>query len=726
MDNHSRYSFVVKGLDCPDCAASLEKAIGDLDGVSNVRLSFATGSLAVDAVDESPDFRLRLEETAHGLGYDLVGDSAEQAREGTWFGRHSRIVRIAVAGALVLIGFVGRWLAPNSAIWTVAHVTATIIAGYPVARSGWAALRSARRLDMNVLMTLAAVGAIAIGEYSEAAMTMMLFGVGELLEHLASQRAQSAITSLMTLVPDKALLLSEDGERPVPTGELQIGDMIAIRPAARVPTDAVVDQGRTNVDQSAVTGESLPVSKGPGDSLYGGTVNGSGAIMARVTRRVEDSTASRIMRLVAQAQSEKAPSERLVDRFARVYTPAVLVAALLFGLLPPLLGFGPLADWGHRALVMLVVACPCALVISTPVTVASGLARAAQLGAIIKGGSHLETLGAARTVAFDKTGTITRGAPSVVGSYCLQHPTNGEQCANCLDLVAKAASIERLSEHVMAQAVVAYADDARVLGRYSRGDHVQSVPGMGIEGSVDGHMVSVGSHDYCHRDGRTVSALCTHVQQAEDGGQSVIVVNDRCCDRQCLITVDDKLREGASDVVAALRDLGIGHIVMLTGDTPASAQRMAEAAGIDTVMAQLMPEDKAGAIADLVRRKGVTVMVGDGVNDAPALAHASVGVAMGASGTDAALETADVALMHDDLRLVPFLVALGRKTIQRIRVNIAFALLIKAVFIGLALAGVATLWMAVLTDTGASLLVTANGLRMLGFRSRHYQASQTT
>jgi Cd2+/Zn2+-exporting ATPase len=467
------------------------------------------------------------------------------------------------------------------------------------------------------------------------------------------------------------------------------------------------------------------VDRTPGQEVYAGTVNGQGALTVRVTRLAADTTIARIIRMVEEAQAQKAPSQRFVDRFARIYTPLVIAVAAVVALLPPLVGwlsgagaFGALfGEWFYRALVLLVIACPCALVISTPVSIVSAIASAARAGVLIKGGAHLESLGALTVIAFDKTGTLTTGRPRVVDVRCLDHPAGvpWTQCETCRQMLADAAAVERQSEHPLARAVVAEAEAQGLPPVLAAAEEVQALTGRGVRGRVNGHSITLGTHAYIHESHPDLAdgALCDAVHAAQAAGQTVMVVRDDCCGVRGYVAVADTLRPGVRSVMSALSQVGIEHTVMLTGDNQATARAIATAAGVDDIQADLLPEQKVAAIESLLDRYGAVAMVGDGVNDAPALARASVGIAMGAAGTDTALETSDVALMADDLGKLPFAVRLSQRTRHIIRQNVALSLGIKAVFFALALAGVATLWMAVFADMGASLIVTLNGMRLL-------------
>jgi Cd2+/Zn2+-exporting ATPase len=597
-------------------------------------------------------------------------------------------------------------------------IAATVIGGFPVARAGWGTLRATRRPDMNALMTVAVIGALALGEYAESSVVVFLFSLGELLEALTMDRARGAVRALMALRPPEATRRTPQGEERVPVEALAVGDLVLIRPGERIPADGRVREGHSAVDQSPITGESLPVEKGVGDEVYAGTVNGPGALTVEVTRPASDSTLARIIHLVEEAQERRAPSQRLVDRFAAVYTPAVVAGAALVATVPPLLGLGGLADWLYRALVLLVIACPCALVISTPVAVVSGLAAAARAGILIKGGLHLEELARLRAVALDKTGTLTVGEPRLVGGQCANHVGESPQeCPECLDLLAKAAAVEARSGHPLARAVVRAAQELGVADRYGPAQRVESQPGRGVQGEVAGHAVRVGSHAYVHEGRAEEDDFCRRVDAVSARGRTAVVVEDVCCASRAYGVVADTLRPEAPAVIRALKGMGILRTVMLTGDNPAVAERVARAAGVDEFQAGLLPHQKVEAVGALLERYGTVAMVGDGVNDAPALARASVGIAMGAVGSDVALETADVALMGDDLWGLPRAVRLGRRVAAVIRQNVAFSLATKAAFLALAVAGVATLWMAVFADVGVSLLVILNGMRLMQEKS---------
>ncbi len=720
--NNKPLTLEVRDLDCPDCARSLEQAVQQLPGVATAQLDF-TASKLILTLNEGAQPVGAIQKLAESMGHRVLAPEAADPpqpaaplswRERLWRRRHD--LSTWLGGVLLLAGFWAGLLGASEAATRVLYGASIVIGGIYVALAGWQALWRGRNLDMNVLMTIAAIGAMVVGEFAEGAVTIFLFSIGELLEGYSSDRARRAIRALMKLAPAEATLLRNGAETRTPISSLRIGDRILVRPGERLPMDGRVSEGRSVIDQSPITGESVPVEKALGDEVFAGTINGNGALTVEVTRLAEDNTIARIMHLVEEAQSQRAPAQRFVDRFARVYTPTMIGLATLVAFLPPLLGLGALSVWGYRALVLLVIACPCALVISTPVTIVSSLARAARAGVLIKGGRYLEELAAVRVVAFDKTGTLTHGKPEVVAGGCSLHPTSTPDCANCQDLLAKAASIESRSEHALARAVTAHAERNGVNGRYAAGEQVRAITGLGIEGVVEGHNITVGSLAFCQRRNGLSDPLCTAAVAAEAKGYTVLVVDDMCCGSSCYFAVSDTLREGAAEAIQELRNVGVEHFALLTGDNAHTAQAIADQVGVDHVLAGLLPEGKVQSVNDLLARYGRVAMVGDGVNDAPALAAATVGIAMGAAGTDAALETADIALMGDDLAKLPFAIRLSRAALGTVRVNIAFSLGIKALFLILAVAGFSTLWMAVLADVGLSMLVTLNGMRMLRYR----------
>ena len=623
--------------------------------------------------------------------------------------RHGRLVLTIAAGIALIVALVVAQLGGPAIAVTALLAVSTIAGAWYIVPPG---VRGARRgaLDMNFLMSLAAAGAWIIGEPAEAAAVLFLFSLAELLEVWSMDRARNAIRALMVLSPAEATVVRDGEERRVPAVEIAVGDTVVVRPGERIAVDGEVIDGRSSVNQAPITGESLPVDKETGAHVFAGTINGRGALRVRSTRPHSDTTLSRIIHAVEVAQASRAPTQRFVDRFARVYTPAVVVAAALIAVGPPLAGVGEWETWIYRSLAMLVIACPCALVISTPVTIVSGLAGAARGGVLIKGGAFLEAAAATTTVCFDKTGTLTEGRPVVTEVAVLDGRTE-------VEVLRLALGVERHSEHPVAAAILEHGMRRGMSPPHSW--EFEALVGRGARARVEEGTVHVGNERLAESLGVNGDALRAVLQRFEREGKTAVVVAAESSGAGGrgdvhplgVIAIADRLRPEARAAVDALRELGIAHTVMLTGDNAETARAIAAALGIDDVRAELLPEDKVRIVRELEARGERVAFVGDGVNDAPALAAASVGVARGAAGTDVALETADVALMGDDLGKLPFAMRLSRRTLGIIRQNVAFSLAIKAVFLVLAVSGWATLWMAVAADMGASLAVVANGLR---------------
>ena len=613
----------------------------------------------------------------------------------------------ALAAGLALLGLLFsalRW--PPGA--TLAFGAAIVLGGIPVAQSAWQEVWLARSLGINTLMVIAVAGAVLIGELAEAAIVVVLFALGEALEGYAGDRARHALDSLLELAPATAFRLQADGSSlEVGVERLQIGDRVLVRPGDRVSVDGIVLSGNSAVNQAPITGESIAVEKGPGAEVFAGTINGGGALHVEVTRLAADNTLSRMIALVQEAQSRQAPIQRFVDRFARVYTPAVTVMAALVAAVPPLFLGQPFwgeSGWLMRALQMLVIACPCALVISTPVSVVSAMTNAASRGVLIKGGRYLDVLAHVKAMAFDKTGTLTEGKP--VATDVLHVCTCGECEENCG--LKYAASLEAQSSHPLAQALLAEAS-ARQLA-LSPAEGVAVLAGRGVEGRVNGAHVTVASHTHFDERFPHQPDICQKADELAAQGKTVVMIQHggEVCG---LFGVADQPRDDSQPVLAALKRLHI-HTVMLTGDNTTVANEIGRRVGVEQVSAELLPADKMAAIEELGRQHSVVAMVGDGVNDAPALAQADVGIAMGGAGSDQAMETADIVLMGNDLSQLPFVVRLARRTRRIVGGNIGFALGVKAIVFALALTGQASLWLAILADVGASVAVILNGMRL--------------
>ncbi len=764
----------ITGMDCADCALKLEKGIAQLEGVTECRVNFGTAKMEIAGdLDE-----IAIAGRIQALGYGLTAPDEQygprsRRRQLLDLLRQPRNTFTLIGAGFIAVAFLLEWLAPpyawlNLPLSTMFFLTGGLFGLYFPARAGWMALRSGQGLDMNVLMTIAAVGAFAIGEYGEAATVIVFFSLGEALEGYTMERARDSIRSLTQLAPAEATVLRPcmdcqgcqgrelpDGSGPyqsgpcpwcgeheqtVPVEALAVGDRIIVKPGERIPMDGQVLSGRSAVNQAPITGESIPLEKSPGDEVFAGTINGDGALEIEVTRLAADNTLSRLIYLVEEAQAQKTPAQRFVDKFARIYTPAVVIGAALVAVGPPLLFGQPFLDpaptgaeaggwwgvehgWLYRALTLLVIACPCALVIATPVAVVGAISAAARRGVLIKGGAYLEALGRVKVIAFDKTGTLTEGQPTLVEIACADNCCAEARsvdlladCDHCDEMLALAAAVERHSTHPLAQAITTAAE-ARAVPRLMA-QSITNLPGQGVQGRIDHRLVTIGSHGLLHSDNPEVADFHRQIARAEANGQTTMLVRENDTLRGFL-AVSDPPRPASRAAIAALKELNVSHTVMLTGDNPTVAGAIGRQVEVDEIRAGLLPTDKVTAVRELVKTYGDTVaMVGDGVNDAPALAAASVGIAMGAGGTAQALETADVALMADDLTQLPVAIRLGRRAIGTIQFNIWFALIIKAIFLTTAVLGLATLWMAVFADMGASLLVTLNGMRLLRQKER--------
>ncbi len=699
--------FRLSGLHCADCAQTIEKNLAALPGVATARVDYAIARLVVTHAAEVPTQAIAQVVAASGYGAAPLRERHPVGDGRPFWVRNRRALCTAGSGVALALGLAGALLGLTAPYTQSLYALAIALGGYDVARGGLYALRRSRTLDMNALMTVAVLGAVAIGEWTEGATVAFLFALGNALEGYTMDRARGAIRTLMDLAPAEARVLRDGGEANVPAEAVRPGEVVAVRPGERIPLDGRVLAGTSDVDQAPLTGESLPVAKGPGDEVYAGSINGRGYLEVMASKPYAENTIARITHLVEEAQAQRAPSQRFVDRFARLYTPAVIAIAAAVALVPWLAFGQPWQAWLYRALVLLVIACPCALVISTPVSIVAGIARAAGQGILIKGGAYLEQAGSLRVVAFDKTGTLTVGRPTVTDVI----PCQGQAAATVLGL---AAAVEARSEHPLAAAVLHGARHDPLGQKYAVADF-EAVTGKGVRASVDGTTYYVGSPRLFAELGLPLDGAAEHVRRLGTGGKTVLVVGT---ERELvgLVAVADRLRHGAREAVAELRRAGVERVVLLTGDHEQTARAIAAAVGADEYRAGLLPEEKVAAVRELRARYGRVAMVGDGVNDAPALASATVGIAMGAAGSDVALETADVALMADDLHKVAYAMALSRRALGTIRQNIAFALVLKGLFLALALPGVATLWLAIAADMGASLLVTLNGMRLLGYR----------
>jgi Cd2+/Zn2+-exporting ATPase len=695
---HAEAVFRVEGMDCNEEVVILERRLRPLAGME---------ALSADLVGQ----RLHVSYDAAKLTTAAIVDAVGQTGMRMWLehegpGASGPDVRVRfwltlASGAAILAALAVSGVSPG---WSIAlFLAATAAGGIFPARRAIVALRT-RTIDINVLMVVAVCGAMALRQWFEGASVVFLFALAQWLEARTLERARQAIRALVELSPREAIVRRNGVEQRAPVETIAVGAEIVVRPGDKIPLDGRVLAGHGDVNEAPITGESLPVDKGPGDEVYAGTINGRGSLDLEVIRVGRDTRLARIIHLVEAAQARRAPVQSFVDRFARIYTPAVIALAAFVAVVPPLVSGGEAAPWIYRSLVLLVIACPCALVISTPVSIVAALSAAARNGVLIKGGAHLERLAEVRVVAFDKTGTLTRGEPRVDDVIA----SDGEQAAH---VVRYAAAVESRSEHALARAITQRATELGLSLPAVQG--FMSTPGRGAEARVDDHHVIVGSDAMLASHGIAVPPET--VESLRRRGATVVCV---AADSRLigLIAVADPLRETARETIEMLRSHGVRRVAMLTGDHAVTARAVAATLAIDEDHHGLMPDEKHARILAMRSDGGAVLMVGDGVNDAPALAAADVGVAMGAAASDAALETADIALMSGELLKLPYALRLARATVRNIKTNLVVSLALKAVFLVMAMTGSATLWMAVLADTGASVIVVANALRLLRAR----------
>ena len=701
IDGVERTVVQVEGMDCASCAITVEKSVSRLPGVHKATVNFAASRL--DAEHDKGIALEQIEQAVRNAGFG-AGRAEEADRAPFW--RTPRALSVLASTLLFALGLALGFAGAPEVTRVSAYMTAIVVGGWPIFRSALAGVR-ARHLDMNVLMSVATIGGAAMGEWAEAASVVVLFAAGNALQVYAIDRTRGAVQALARLAPDEVLVRSGSVEHLVPVDAVAVGETVLVRPGERVALDSEVIEGRTAVDESPVTGESTPGEKGPGDRVFSGSLNGQGALMVKVAKSTEDSTLQRIVRMVEEAQTKKAPAEQFVDRFSHVYTPLVVAVAVALAVVPPLLGedFG---TWFYRALALLIIACPCALVISTPVTVVSGIGAASRRGILIKGGAALEAAGRLKALAFDKTGTLTEGRPVLSRVVALDGGREAEA-------LALAAALERRSEHPLAHAIlVAGTEQAAGGAGLPLVENFRAITGRGAEGEIGGRRYLIGSPRLFEERGVPLSGAGAALAEVEREGETPVILGDEHTPL-AVLGLADAVRAEARATLDTLRDAGVEELIMLTGDAEAPARRVAGDLRI-AHKAQLLPEQKVEAVRELVARKGTAGMVGDGVNDAPALAASSVGFAMGAAGTDVALETADVALMQDDLPRLAEAVWLSHSAEQVIKQNVFVSILIKGLFVLLAPFGLVTLWLAVLADMGTSIAVTLNGLRL--FRQR--------
>jgi len=690
--------FKVSGLDCADCAAKLEKRILSMSGVRFAQVNFATGKLTVEHTIKEADIIKAVEQAGYSTEREGKGNQSIESKAAWWTNKRTQTT--VVSGILLVVATAMEWFGVRDDVIIPLYIVTAIIGGYHAAKSGFYGLRSLS-FDMNFLMTVAVIGASVIGEWGEGATVAFLFSFGNTLQTYTMDKTRQSIRALMELAPPEAMVRRGDQEQRLLIEEIVIGDIIIVKPGERIAMDGVVKEGLSAVNQATITGESIPVEKTAGDTVYAGTVNEHGALEIEVTKIASDSTLAKIMHLVEEAQAQKAPSQQFIDVFSRYYTPTVLIAAVGVMVIPWIFFDQPFATWFYKGLVLLVISCPCALVISTPVSIVSAIGNSSRNGVLIKGGAYLEQMGAIKSIAFDKTGTLTYGRPVVTDIIPIDGTT--EQ-----DFLTIAASVEKLSEHPLAASIVEKAKGL-ILKPIS---NFKALVGLGAQGDVDGKTVYIGNLRLFEEMGIGLSQYEQDVAALQQEGKTVMLMGTKD-GILGMIAVADTLRDNSANAIAALRKAGIKHVAMLTGDNNNVAGSIAEKLKLDTFYSELLPEDKVNAVKKIIREYGSVAMVGDGVNDAPALAAANIGIAMGVAGSDTALETADIALMSDDLGKLAYLIKLSRKTVAIIKQNIGFAILVKIVFVILTFAGYVNLWLAVFADMGSSILVTLNGMRLM-------------
>ncbi|QDK40910.1 cadmium-translocating P-type ATPase [Bacteriovorax stolpii] len=694
--------FKVANMDCPDEIKAISEAL-KIAGVVKIQANLMSGTVEIL---HSPNvqkglLKKRIDSTVVKVLDDESPTSVNQNQKRIW--------TVAVSGALLLTGLVLQWTNTVTVFESLLLLVSILLSGSLVFPKAWSSLKR-RYLDMNVLMTIAAIGAIAIKEYSEAAAVVFLFALSELLESLSVQRARRAIQELLKIAPQKALLLLSDGStKEVEASEVQISQMIRVKPGDVIPVDGEVVRGHSSVNQAPLTGESVPIEKSQGETVYTGTINQEGSLDVKVTKAFNDTKISQVIKMVEEAQEHKAVSQKFVDRFAEIYTPAVLVVAIFTFVIPPAFFGGSWHDWLYKSLVLLVIACPCALVISTPVSIVSGLTALARKGVLVKGGVVLESLGKIKALAVDKTGTLTEGKLKVEKVITFNSFSEKEAL-----VIARA--METHSTHPIAQAIVAYAEDKAVEKKIV--DRFSAITGFGVEGIIEGHSYLLGNHRFAHDVGICTPELEKKLEELESEAYSIVIIghkpHDNCTGEVlCIMALKDAIRKESKDSILELKAAGVEKVILLSGDNQKTVSSLTKELPLDEAYGELLPEDKVKHIENLKSKYQSVAMIGDGINDAPAMAKASIGIAMGFVGSDTAIETSDVTLMTDDLKQVSTAIKAGRRTLSIIQFNIFFALITKAIFLVLTFLGYSNLWLAVAADTGAALLVILNSLRLL-------------
>ncbi|MCT4796676.1 heavy metal translocating P-type ATPase [Exiguobacterium alkaliphilum] len=705
-------AYRVQGFTCANCAGKFEKNVKQLSGVEDAKVNFGASKIAVygnatiEELEKAGAFenlKVTPEKSARQASQEVKEDTKED--KVPFYKKHSTLL---YASLLIAFGYLSSYVnGEENIVTTLLFLASMFIGGLSLFKVG---LQNLLRFefDMKTLMTVAVIGGAIIGEWAEVAIVVILFAISEALERFSMDRARQSIRSLMDIAPKEALVRRNGQEIMIHVDDIAVGDIMIVKPGQKIAMDGVVVSGYSAVNQAAITGESVPVEKTVDNEVFAGTLNEEGLLEVEITKLVEDTTISKIIHLVEEAQGERAPSQAFVDKFAKYYTPIIMIIAALVAIVPPLFFDGSWETWIYQGLAVLVVGCPCALVISTPISIVSAIGNAAKKGVLVKGGVYLEEMGALKAIAFDKTGTLTKGVPAVTDYNVLNKQINEKE------LLSIITALEYRSQHPLASAIMKKAEEENITYSDIQVEDFSSITGKGIKGIVNGTTYYIGSPKLFKEllTNDFDKDLEQNVTTLQNQGKTAMIIGTEK-EILAVIAVADEVRESSKEILQKLHQLGIKKTIMLTGDNKGTANAIGGQVGVSDIEAELMPQDKLDFIKQLRSEYGNVAMVGDGVNDAPALAASTVGIAMGGAGTDTALETADVALMGDDLRKLPFTVKLSRKTLNIIKANITFAIAIKFIALLLVIPGWLTLWIAILSDMGATLLVALNGLRLM-------------
>ncbi|HFD0873817.1 cadmium-translocating P-type ATPase CadA [Enterococcus faecium] len=698
--------YRVEGLSCTNCAAKFEKNVSQIPKVTDAKVNFGAGKISIEG--EATIAEIEAAGAFENLKVQSEHDTEPRIETKEPFVKRNWNLLVSLFFIILALG--SQVVNGEDALLTEGlFILAIIIGGFSLFKEGFSDLLKLN-FSMESLMTIAIIGAAIIGEWTEGSIVVILFAISEALERFSMDKARQSIRSLMDIAPKEALIRRNNVEQMINVSKIEVGDIMIIKPGQKIAMDGQVIKGHSSVNQAAITGESVPIEKNINDDIFAGTINEEGALEVKVTKHVNDTTIAKIIHLVEEAQGERAPAQAFVDKFAKYYTPTIMVIAALIVIVPPLFFNGDWNTWLYQGLSLLVVGCPCSLVISTPVSIVSAIGNSAKNGVLVKGGIYLEEIGGLKAIAFDKTGTLTKGTPTVT-DFTTVDSKDEEKYFSII------TALESYSQHPLASAILKEADNRAISYKSVVVDEFTSITGKGIQGNIEGITYLVGSPKLFESILTDNSKIIENYQRLQQQGKTAMLLGT---DKQILavIAVADELRESSKAVIEKLHDLGIEHTIMLTGDNATTAQSIGKQTGVTEIKGDLMPQDKLDYIKSLKETYGKVAMVGDGINDAPALAASTVGIAMGGAGTDTALETADVALMGDDLQKLPFIVKLSRQTLRIIKQNITFSLGIKLLALLLVVPGWLTLWIAILADMGATILVTLNGLRLMKVKSK--------